>query len=123
MLLIAAALMPYFKSLSAETYRSAFQAIGPFLGNLMIPLLLSSIVLSALAVFVERESRLRHMIAFCLVIAIVPLYVFVHAPVNGELLGVAPLSDFVVIQLRDKWFFLHWTRTILGVSAFGLSIF
>lgn len=123
MLLIAVAIMPYWKSLNGESYRASFQAIGPYFGSVMVPLMLVAIVLSAIATFSRNDSISRTVVTFCLVALIVPLYLVFSAPINAELLGNSPLSEPLIIQLRGQWFFWHWTRTLLGTGAFLLTVF
>jgi len=122
MLLIATALMPYWKTLEPETYRASFQAIGPFLGAVMIPLLILAIVLSGVSLAFSRGNRLVWAVAVCSVFAIAPLYGIAHAPVNAVLLGSDALTAEMITALREKWCFLHWIRTCLGLVGLVAAI-
>lgn len=123
MLFIATGLMPYWSSLSPESYRAQFQAVGPSFGAVMVPLLVLSIFLAGCALFLCRGQRLSWTIAFCAVLAIVPLYGAIHAPVNTLILGTTDLANPSVEALRSKWFLWHWVRTILGLIATGAAVY
>jgi hypothetical protein len=122
MLLIATAQVPYWKSLSPEEYRTQFKAIGPFLGKAMVPLMLTAILLAGLNVAVNTGTRLPWAIATGLVLAIVPLYAAVHAPVNAQLLGADSLDAVALTALRAKWVLWHGVRTALGFASLITSL-
>lgn len=122
MLLIAVSLVPYWQALSPEAFRLNFQALGPFLGQVMVPLMLLSIGLTVVNLLLTKEGRGRWTPPFLLVVGIVPLYALIHGPVNALLLGESVQSASEIGALRSSWFFWHWVRTVLGSGAFLLSL-
>ena len=122
MLLVAAAIVPGWYALASLDYRVSFQALGPYIGQYMIPLMLASILLPAAGAYVDKPHRRQWVVAAVLVGIIVPLYGIFSAPVNDLLLGNVPLSDQEIISNRAKWSFWHGVRTVLGTSAFCVSL-
>lgn len=122
MLFIGLAIVPHGMSLAPAAYRADFQAGGPFIGNYMIPLMVLSILLPGICILLDKANRSRWILVTALVFAIVPLYGVVHAPINDLILGATPLSDVEIVGLRGKWVLWHWARTVLGLSAFGISL-
>jgi magnesium-transporting ATPase (P-type) len=122
MTLIALALVRYWNTLSPENYRQSFQTVGDFLGAVMIPLMLLSIVCTLICTIIFKENRKRWLFAFILVALIIPLYAFAHGPINDQILGNLPLSTEAISDLRQKWVLYHWVRTLLGLGAFGCCV-
>lgn len=117
MFLIALGLGRYWNSLPPLQYRESFQVMGPYLGRMMVPLLTVSVLSAALTTFTNRRSRL-HWTAFVLIMTIVPLYTFIHGPINNQLLDTTVLGGVEISSLRERWYFWHWVRTVLGIGAF-----
>lgn len=123
MLLIAVGLMGYWATLSPETYRLNFQALGPYLAKTMVPCMFLAILLNGAALAMNRGNRRPWAIAFVAVLLIIPLYATVHAPVNGVLLGDTALSTDAIAAMRDRWFCWHWVRTVAGAVALAAGIY
>ncbi len=122
MLLIAAGLMPYWNSLSPEQFRASFQAIGPHLGNVMVPTMIFSIFAAILSAIVAPPTTRRlWIVAAFLVFAIVPLYALIHGPVNDLLLGDGVLDVATLASLRSKWGLLHGLRLGMGAASFVIA--
>lgn len=122
MLLIALGLAQHWNAVELVVYRAHFQSEGAYLGQYMIPLMVAAILLSVACVVADHANRLRWLVPTILLIAIVPIYGFVHGPVNDVILGSTPLTDPELYALRSKWVFWHWVRTVLGMSAFLTSL-
>lgn len=119
MLLIAAAVVPFWWSLEPGEFARWFPTHSPRLGRLMLPLGASSTVLAVLAAALARPVASARFFWLLLAagLAVALTYPLYFSAANRALAGPEPDTSGVAADLRRRsaW---HRARTLAGVLAF-----
>src|SRR5688572_18620607 len=118
MLLIALSIIPYWESLSPQDFKAWFSSNAHFLGNIMIPLSILTVIVCVIALIANWRGPNRKLLALATlsIACTFFLYAIVFSELNNFLLGNSELELSVEIALA-RWKFWHWVRTGLGFIA------
>ncbi len=119
MLLIALALVPFWRSLPPTEFRAWFAAHAGRIGGLMIPLGAASAVAAVAALVAVPECRGWLGLAAASTVGVVVVTVVVNEPANRLFATAGALGDEETRKLLDRWMRWHWVRVALGLAAFA----
>ncbi len=119
MFFIALGIVPYWNSLPPQEFKTWFATNGIFLGRVMIPLGITSILSCIAAWLYSGRPHNRRMLGTslaCLGVTFL-LYIFIYSDLNSFLLEAANSPQLTIEEARTKWTRWHWVRTVLGIVA------
>jgi hypothetical protein len=121
MLLIAAAIVPFWSSLEPSEFARWFRDHSPLLARIMLPLGAGATLLSLLtAALVRPRSSLAFRwwaLVAALAVAVAAVYPLYFVAANAALAGGSLSPDEVALELQ-RWRTWHWVRTVAGTLAF-----
>jgi hypothetical protein len=121
MLLIAAALTPFWAALEPMESAGWFREYSPLLGRVMIPLGASSTVVALVAAWLARRASSPSFpwfaVAAALAVAVAAVYPLYFTSANAALAGGGLDGGQVALELA-RWRAWHWVRTIAGMLPF-----
>jgi len=119
MLFIGVSIIPFWQSLPPSEFPHWFATNAHFIGNFMIPLGASSLLISIISLILNwRASGRGWLVVTTAAIASTFLvYAFEHSNLNATLLAGVPMEEAKITDLIILWRFWHWVRTALGFVA------
>jgi hypothetical protein len=125
MLLIAVAVVPFWKELPPALFRVWFAKTAPLIRALMVPLggVGALLTLAALVSgWQEWGARRALALAAAATLAVVAITLLVNEPANALFARPGALTDPETVALLDRWARWHWVRAAFGVVAFASSL-
>ena len=124
MLLIAVALVPFWRSLPPAEFRAWFAAHAFRIARLMVPLGAGSMVAALGALGAGRRTPDRGWLALAAggAVGIVVVTLVVNEPANERFAAATGLSDAETVVLLGRWSTWHWARVVLGGASFYAAV-
>ena len=123
MLLIAVAVVPFWRSLPPAEFRRWFFAHSRRIGRMMIPLGGSTALLSIAALVASGSGARYWSIGAALAaIAIGAITLLVNEPANERFAATNDLTDTETVALLQRWVTFHWIRVALGIAGLACAV-
>jgi hypothetical protein len=124
MLLVAATLFPYWRSLPPADFRLWFAAHSGRIGAVMLPLGAAAVVIATGALVLARSTPARGWLAAAAAgaIGVAAVTLLVNEPANHLFAGAALLTDAETRALLARWGRWHVVRLVLGTGGFVAAL-
>ncbi len=124
MLLIAVALVPFWRALPPAAFRAWFEVNAARIGHLMIPLGGGAALASLLALVFGRASPRRTALvsAAAAAVGVGLVTLLVNEPANERFVTPGALDDAATRTLLARWASWHWLRVALGLAGFSAAL-
>jgi len=124
MLLIAVAIVPFWRALPPAEFRAWFAANSFRIGALMVPLGAGAAVASVTALVVGGglSSRAWRLAAAAGAVGVVVVTLTVNEPANVRFASAGALGDDDTRALLARWVVWHWIRVALGGGGFYAAL-
>ena len=123
MLLIAVAVVPFWRSLPPDEFRRWFFAHSRRIGRMMIPLGGSTALLSIAALVASGSGARRWSFGAALAAtAIGAITLLVNEPANERFAATNDLTDTETVALLQRWVTFHWIRVALGIAGLACAV-
>lgn len=117
--------VPYWRSLSADTFYSLHKEYGPRLYRFFAPLTIAPSLLTfgaaGACMWASDSGRWPTLIAALLFLSVIMTYIAYFKQANARFARASLSPDELSAELA-RWANWHWARVVLGILAFGAAL-
>lgn len=118
----ATILVPYWRRMEPAEFFRLHGSLGPKLFSYFAPLTVLTIIFAAGVGIIHQHNNTPWLIAGIMCLIALGIF-FIYFRAANNRFATHDMPDAALAGELEKWSIWHWARTLLIITAFGISIF